>query len=194
MIKGIRIRMAAIAALAFVFNGFSYVHAAEAVAPQGEYRIRAGDKLTISVWREADLQRQVLVQPDGRISFPLAGQVQAQGRTVEEIRGDVTTRLARFIPDLVVTVLLDEIRGTQVYVLGQVNKPNQYVVPGDVDVVQALSLAGGMTPYAAANEIRILRRESGRQVVLDFHYGDVSRGRELQQNILLRDGDIVVVP
>lgn len=175
------------------FSSISDSYSAE-LAAAADYRIRAGDKLTISVWRETDLQRQVLVQPDGRISFPLAGQVQAQGKTVEEIRADVTTRLARFIPDLVVTVLLDEIRGTQVYVLGQVNKANQYVVPGDVDVMQALSLAGGMTPYAAANEIRILRRDAGRQIVLDFHFGDVSRGRGLEQNILLRDGDVVVVP
>lgn len=173
---------------------FSSTYAADAPTTVADYRVRAGDKLTISVWREMDLQRQVLVQPDGRISFPLAGQVQAQGRTVEEIRADVTTRLSRYIPDLVVTVLLDDIRGTQVYVLGQVNKANQYVVPGDVDVMQALSLAGGMTPFAAVNEIRILRRDGGRQVVFDFHYADVSRGKDLQQNILLRDGDVVVVP
>jgi len=159
-----------------------------------DYRVRSNDKLTVAVWKEPELQRQVLVQPDGKISFPLAGQVQAEGRTVEQIRADITTRLAKYIPDLVVTVLVDEIRGTRVYVVGQVNRANQYVVPGDIDVMQALSMAGGMTAFAAVNDIKILRREAGRQQALNFRYGDVARGKDLEQNVLLRDGDVVVVP
>ena len=187
-------RVPAGALLALCMLGATVGQAAETPGGTPEYRVRAGDKLTVSVWKEQELQRQVLVQPDGKISFPLAGQVQAQGKTVEEIRADITTRLARYIPDLVVTVLVDEIRGARVYVLGQVNKANQYVVPDDIDVMQALSMAGGMTAFASPNDIKILRRDGTRQVAFNFRYGDVSRGKDLEQNIVLRDGDVVVVP
>jgi polysaccharide export outer membrane protein len=156
--------------------------------------VQPGDLLQVSVWREQDLDRQVLVRPDGGFSFPLAGDVNANGKTVEQLRGELTDRLARFIPDLFVTVAVLEINGNKVYVIGQVNQPGQFVVNPRVDVMQALSLAGGATAFASPNDIFVLRREGNAQRRLPFNFGDVVRGKNLEQNVILRSGDVVVVP
>lgn len=164
-------------------------------APSEPYTVQAGDLLEISVWKEEDLQRQVLVRPDGGFSFPLAGDVQATGKTVAELRQEIAGKLQKYIPDLVVTVTVTEIRGNKVYVLGQVNNPGEFIVNPRVDVMQALSMAGGTTAFAALNDIKILRRsKDGAQRALSFAYKDVERGRALDQNILLQSGDVVVVP
>jgi polysaccharide export outer membrane protein len=158
------------------------------------YEVQPGDLLQVSVWKEADLSQQVLVRPDGGFSFPLAGDVNANGKTAEELRVELTQRLGKFIPDLFVTVAVQEIRGNKVYVIGQVNRPGEFVVNPRIDVMQALSLAGGTTAFAAPNDIFVLRREGGAQRRLPFNFGDVTRGKSLDQNILLRSGDVVVVP
>jgi polysaccharide export outer membrane protein len=158
------------------------------------YEIQPGDVLQVSVWREEDLDRQVLVRPDGGFSFPLAGDVNAAGKTVEDLRVELTERLARFIPDLFVTVAVLEINGNKIFVIGQVNQPGEFVVNPRVDVMQALSLAGGTTPFASPNDIFVLRRENNTQRTLPFRFDSVVRGRDLDQNIILRSGDVVVVP
>ena len=158
------------------------------------YTINAGDMLEISVWKEEDLQRTVLVRPDGAFSFPLAGEVQAEGRTVSDIADEITDRLERFIPGLVVTVTVSEIGGNKIFVIGQVNRPGEFVVNPRVDVMQALSIAGGATPFAQLYDIKILRRSDGVQTVIRFRYGDVAKGQNLEQNIILEVGDVVVVP
>ena len=158
------------------------------------YRINAGDTLEISVWKEEDLQREVLVRPDGGFSFPLAGEILAEGRTVREIREDLESRLSRFIPDLVSTVTVVAVTGNSIFVIGQVNKPGTFIMNPVLDVMQALSLAGGMTPFASLKNIRILRREDGVQTAIRFDFTDVAEGRSLEQNIQLRSGDVVVVP
>lgn len=158
------------------------------------YEVQPGDLLQVSVWKEADLSQQVLVRPDGGFSFPLAGDVSAIGKTVEELRLELTQRLGKFIPDLFVTVAVQEVRGNKVYVIGQVNRPGEFVVNPRIDVIQALSLAGGTTAFASPNDIFVLRREAGAQRRLPFNFGDVTRGKQLDQNILLRSGDVVVVP
>jgi polysaccharide export outer membrane protein len=158
------------------------------------YQVQPGDMLQVSVWKEADLTQQVLVRPDGGFSFPLAGDVNAIGKTVEDLRVELTQRLSKFVPDLFVTVAVQEIRGNKVYVIGQVNRPGEFIMNPRVDVMQALSLAGGTTAFASANDIFVLRREGGAQRRLPFNFGDVTRGRSLDQNIILRSGDVVVVP
>jgi polysaccharide export outer membrane protein len=158
------------------------------------YRINAGDTLEISVWKEEDLQREVLVRPDGGFSFPLAGEILAEGRTVREIREELESRLARYIPDLVSTVTVVAVTGNSIFVIGQVNKPGTFIMNPVLDVMQALSLAGGMTPFASLKNIRILRREDGVQTAIRFDFTDVAEGRSLEQNIQLRSGDVVVVP
>jgi polysaccharide export outer membrane protein len=159
------------------------------------YTVKPGDTLQVSVWKEPDLQGPVLVRPDGMFSFPLAGQMDARNKTVGELQQELTTKLKKFISDPVVTVSISEIKGNKVYVIGQVQKPGDFVVNPRVDVMQALSMAGGATPFAALGDIMILRRtDTGQQQALPFKYTDVVRGRNLQQNIVLQAGDVVVVP
>lgn len=163
-------------------------------APGGDYAINPGDVLAISVWKEEDLQRQAIVRPDGHFSFPLAGDIRAEGTTVSQVESEITSRLSRFIPDPVVNVAVLEAQGSKVYVIGQVNRPGEFPVNRYVDVVQALAMAGGTTPFAQLNDIKILRREGGTQQAIPFSYGDVAAGRRLQQNIVLEPGDTVLVP
>jgi polysaccharide biosynthesis/export protein len=168
---------------------------APAGAPMEAYTVKPGDVLSIAVWKEPDLQGPVLVRPDGSFSFPLAGQIDARGRTVGELQQTVTDKLKKFISDPVVTVSISEVKGNKVYVLGQVNKPGEFIVNPRVDVMQALSMAGGTTAFASLGEIVILRRsDNGQQQSLPFRYADVARGRNLTQNIMLQAGDVVVVP
>ena len=172
---------------------FSAASAQEAL--NEPYLVHAGDTLEVSVWKEEDLQRQVLVRPDGRISFPLIGDVVAAGRTIDELRQEITDRLVKFVPDLTVTVTIQSFNGNRIYVIGKVNSPGSFVVNPRVDIMQALSLAGGTTAFAALDDIIILRRESnGSQRAISFRYKDVIKGRSLDQNIILHSGDIVVVP
>lgn len=159
-----------------------------------EYRIGPEDVLHISVWKEEDLDRKVLVRPDGGVSFPLAGDIQVSGRTPLEVQDEIRSRLQRYVPDAEVTVSVDEISGYTVFVLGEVDEPGQFTLGRYVDVVQALTLAGGFTPYANSRNIQILRRQDGKEVTFSFDFRSVSRGRELQQNIILQSGDVVVVP
>jgi len=158
------------------------------------YMVKPGDTLEISVWKEPDLQRQVLVRPDGAFSFPLVGEVDARGKTVSELNKTVSDRLTKFISDAVVTISVQEIKGNKIFVLGQVNKPGEFIVNPSVNIMQALSMAGGMTPFAATNDIIVLRGQGTQQKAMAFRYNDVVRGRSLDTNIELLSGDIVVVP
>src|SRR5262245_49168659 len=158
------------------------------------YRVQPGDVLTISVWKERDLQGEILVRPDGGLSFPLAGDVDASGKTTQELADALSTKLKRFIPDPVVTVAVKQIGGNRVYVLGKVNRPGEFSFSKPVDVMQALALAGGATPFAEVNDIRILRRVDGVLKSMPFKYSEVERGKALAQNVVLLSGDTVVVP
>src|SRR5262245_12178058 len=158
------------------------------------YEVQPSDVLQVSVWKEPDLTQQVVVRPDGAFSFPIVGEVNAVGKTVEELRLELVQALRRIIPDVVVTVAVLEIKGNKVYVIGQVKQPGEFIVNPRVDVVQALSLAGGTTEFASPSEIFVLRRDNGQQRRLPFNFTAVLRGRDLDQNVLLRSGDVVVVP
>ena len=158
------------------------------------YRIGPEDILDISVWKEDGLKREVLVRPDGGISFPLLGHVQAAGKTLAELQQEITGRIQQYVPDAVVTVAVLRIASNKIYVIGRVNKPGEYVAGRYLDVLQALSLAGGLTPYAAENDIKVVRKEDGRDIVHTFRYSQVKAGRNLEQNIRLNAGDVVVVP
>jgi len=158
------------------------------------YLIQSGDTLFVSVWKEQDLTGEVLVRPDGALSFPLAGEVEAAGHTVEDIRKTLQSRFAKYIPDPVVTVVVRKADGSRIFVVGKVNRPGDFSLIRSIDVMQALSLAGGVTPYADVNGIRILRRVGSQQQVFRFRYDDVRKGKDLSQNILLHSGDTVVVP
>ena len=158
------------------------------------YGIQPGDILEISAWREPDLQREVLVRPDGGISFPLVGDIKVQGMSISQLTTEITGRLAKFVPDPAVTVSVKQISGNRIYVLGRVNRPGEFSVMRPVSVMQALSMAGGMTPYAERDEVKVLRGSGDSQQSLPFDYSAVERGEALEQNILLQPGDVVVVP
>jgi polysaccharide export outer membrane protein len=158
------------------------------------YLIGPEDVLHISVWKEEELDREVLVRPDGGISFPLAGNMQAAGKTTEELMTEITRRIQRYIPDAVVTVTVSKVSGYDIFVIGKVNKPGQFTLGQYVDVLQALTLAGGLTPFASEDDIRIQRRENGQLKVYPFEYSEIKKGRNLEQNIILNSGDVVVVP
>lgn len=172
----------------------SETFAAEGDNVINEYKVQPGDVLSISVWKEEDLTRQVIVRPDGHISFPLAGEAGAAGHSINDLRQLITERLKKYIPDPVVTVSILQLSGNTVYVIGKVNRPGAFPIVRDVDVMQALSLAGGTSTYASLNNIKILRRENGNLSAIPFEYGDVEKGKHLEQNIILRAGDVVVVP
>jgi polysaccharide export outer membrane protein len=183
-----------VATLIVLAQWLPVIDAAAETAAIDAYLIQPGDVLDISVWKEEDLAKPVLVTPDGGISFPLAGNVQAAGRSAAEIQVEIADRLAKFIPDPVVTVAISQISGNKIYVIGKVTRPGEFVATSYLDVVQALSVAGGMTPYAAANKISILRRTDGKLSSIPFRYGDIEKGENLQQNIILQSGDVVLVP
>ncbi len=158
------------------------------------YRLGAEDVLLVSVWKDEQLTREVVVRPDGMFSFPLVGDIQAEDRTVEAIRDDLVKRLTKYIPNANVSVAVTKIVSYKVYVVGRVNKPGEYLVGHYTDVLQALSLAGGLTPFAAENDIKVMRRVKGMQQSIPFRYGDLRKGKDLEQNIILQRGDVVMVP
>ncbi|MEQ1845368.1 MAG: polysaccharide biosynthesis/export family protein, partial [Nitrospira sp.] len=157
------------------------VHADDAMQPalvsqlDPGYQLGAEDVLLVSVWKDEQLTREVVVRPDGMFSFPLVGDIQAEERTVEDIRGDLVKRLTKYIPNPNVSIAVTKVISYKVYVVGRVNKPGEYVVGHYTDVLQALSLAGGLTPFAAENEIKVMRRVRGEQYAIPFRYGDVRK-------------------
>jgi polysaccharide export outer membrane protein len=168
-------------------------HAQDSVTTAG-YKLQSGDVLTVNVWKETDLKDEVLIRPDGGISFALAGELQAAGRTVADLTKMLEERIRKFIPDAVVTVTVKLATGNRFYVIGKVTHAGDFPLIGSIDVMQALSIAGGATPFADTNGIRVLRRDGTRQSAIRFRYGDVEHGRKLEQNVLLQSGDTVVVP
>jgi polysaccharide export outer membrane protein len=171
---------------------------AGAVQPQvvtADYRLHAGDKLEVGVWKEVEMQKpSIIIRPDGKFSFPLAGDIPAAGKTVADVRQDIETRLKKYIPEPVVTVGVIEVGGNVAYVIGQVAKPGAFVMNPTLNVLQALSLAGGATPFAKLDSIIVIRTDLGGQHTLTFRYAQVSAGKDLTQNVTLESGDVVVVP
>lgn len=180
-----------ILALLFISCAWSVSLSAAELPP---YTVEAGDLLQVSVWKEPDLQLEVLVRPDGGFSMPLIGEVRAMGKTVEALREEIAKRIGAFVPDAVVTVAIHQLSGDKIYVLGKVSRPGEYAVNRYIDVMQALSMAGGTTTFAELNDITILRRDDDGQRAIAFNYDQVSEGKHLEQNIILHSGDVVVVP
>nr|HDN01144.1 polysaccharide export protein [Deltaproteobacteria bacterium] len=164
-------------------------------APVGdEYLIGPTDILEIHIWREPDLSRTIPVRPDGKITLPLLNDVQASGLTPMELKAGIEKGLAKFIESPVVSVAVQEIHSKNIFVLGQVESPGQYPLQQDLTVVQALSLAGGLAEWADQSGIVILRKENGKQRRIKFNYKDVSKGKHLEENIVLKAGDTIIVP
>jgi polysaccharide export outer membrane protein len=158
------------------------------------YLIGPGDVVEISVWKDESLSRELVVPPDGVLSFPLIGDIQTEFMTVDALRKKVSKLLAAYIPDATVTVILRQINSLNAYVIGKVNKPGQYGISLDTTVMQILSIAGGINPFASEDKIHILRRKKNITIKIPFNYGQVLKGNNLEQNIVLQRGDVIVVP
>ena len=164
-------------------------------AAEKGYQINMGDKLKISVWKEEDLNAEVMVSPDGTISFPIVGTVAAAGKTLDGLQLLLTEKLEEFIQGPEVIVSLLTVEGNQIYVIGEVARPGPIVMTKNLKVMQALSLAGGLTPYASRNNIKILRETAeGKSVSIPFEYDDIEDGDNLDSNILLQSEDTIIVP
>jgi len=158
------------------------------------YTIGPGDTLEISVWRDESLSREVIVPPDGVISFPLIHDIDVSGMTVSLLRQTVTQKLSEYVPDATVSIILKTFSSLRGFVIGKVKSPGMYPITLDTNVMQILSMAGGLNPFASESSIHILRQIKGNSVKIPFDYGEVLKGRNLEQNIILQRGDVVVVP
>jgi polysaccharide export outer membrane protein len=169
--------------------------AQEAVSTFGpDYLIGPGDILDISVWKEEALTKAVVVMPDGKISFPLIGEVPAADRTLADLKQELVIRLTKYAPKEEVNLEVKQVNSMLVYVIGRVNQPGRFVLNTNVDVLQALSIAGGLNPFAKRTQIKVFRKEGGKTTILRFNYDEVTDGEKLGQNIILKRGDVVVVP
>lgn len=159
-----------------------------------DYTIGPGDILDISVWKDEALTKSLVVLPDGKISFPLIGQLMVGGKTVAQIKGEIEAKITRYVPDVVLSVDVRQINSMTVYVIGKVNTPGRFVMNGHLNVLQALSSAGGLNPFAKKGQIKVFRQDGDRTVIYPFDYEEVAAGKNLGQNIPLKRGDVIVVP
>lgn len=166
-----------------------------AAAAELPYTIIAGDVLHINVWKEDGMDREVLVLPDGSITFPLVGTFRVQGATPESVQAYIKEKLKELIPDATVTVSVKAASGHTISVVGQVAKPGEFVVGRRMTVLQALSQAGGLTPYASESSIIVVRHTGdGKDLSVPVPYDSLISGKELEKDIALEPGDVVVVP
>ena len=165
-----------------------------ATVPGGNYVIGPGDILEISVWKDEALTKVVTVLPDGKITFPLIGEVVAGGKTVAQLKAELEKKIYRFAPGVDMSLLVQQVNSMLVYVIGRVNNPGRFVLNGNINALQALSMAGGLNPFAKRGSIKIFRETSEGTMILRFDYDEVAKGKNLEQNIRLHRGDVIVVP
>jgi polysaccharide export outer membrane protein len=165
-----------------------------APATTNEYRIGAQDVLQIDVWKEPEITRTIPVRPDGKISLPLLNDVQAAGLTAMQLAGVIREGLTKYLTNPQVTVTVTTINSRRVFLTGEVSRTGALPLLPNMTVLQALSSAGGFTPFAKMKDIYILRIENGQQTKYPFHYRDVVKGKRPEENILLQPNDVIVVP
>ncbi len=185
------------------------VIAGSSLAEAQSYRLKPGDRLEITVFQEPKLNRVVVVAPDGRIAFPLAGHLKAGGNTVEVVESVLKQRLAKsYTTDIDVTVAIVDVKEVPpkpekppaekilpgIFVTGEVAKPGRYEYRHSLNVLQAIALAGGLGPFAADSRIKIRRKEGGAETLYEFDYASFESGEDLSGNMALRNGDVVIVP
>jgi polysaccharide biosynthesis/export protein len=163
-------------------------------AASAQYLIGPNDLLNIFVWKEVDLTQDVTVMPDGRITYPLIGEIEAQGQTVTGLKEKIAEKLKNFISSPEVTVIIKESRSRLIYTIGKLNKPGPFQLQPSMTVLQALSTAGGFTEWADTKSIMIVRRNNNKEVMFRFNYQDFISGKNLEQNIVLESNDTIVVP
>jgi polysaccharide export outer membrane protein len=169
--------------------------AAAGVALPSDYTIGPEDVLGILFWRDTEMSGDVTVRPDGMITLPLLGDLRAVGLTPASLATQVESAAGKLITEPNVNIVVRQINSRKVYITGEVSTPGSYPLTGPRTVMQLIALAGGVSEYADSKNITVMRTdEQGRQQVFRFNYKDVAKGKNLQQNILLKSGDTVVVP
>ncbi len=158
------------------------------------YVVGAEDVIGVLVWREPDMSGDVTVRPDGMITLPLLGDLQAAGRTPEQLADDIKDAAARFVDEPNVSVVVRQVNSRKVFITGEVKQSGSFPLTGPRTVLQLIALAGGLNEYADSDHITVMRTDNGRTRTFKFNYKDVSKGQHLEQNIELMPGDTVVVP
>lgn len=159
-----------------------------------DYLIGPGDLLDISVWKNPELTKQLPVLPDGKIAFPLIGELVVAGKSVAQVTKETEDKLARYMPDPTLSISVTKVNSLLIYVIGKVNGPGMFAFNTNVNVLQALAMAKGLNAFAKKGKIKIFRVKDGETLIFDFEYDEVSEGKNLEQNIQLQRGDIIVVP
>ena len=167
------------------------VRNAEALA---EYIIGPEDVLQVNVWREPELAARVAVRPDGKIDLPLVNDIQASGLTTRQLREAIAAGVKRFVPDPEVTVMVVELRSQTVSIVGSVARPGMYALGGPTPLMELVAKAGGFQDFAKVNKIQIIRQVGDRAFRYFFNYKDYLAGRNFAQNLVLQNGDVVIVP
>jgi polysaccharide export outer membrane protein len=157
-----------------------------------DYRLVPGDKLRIEVYKDAQLSQSLQVRPDGKITLPLLGDLHVAGRTPTELRDQITTQLREYVTNPTVTVIVVETVAPTVYVMGEVNKPGSIAMPGPMNVMEALAMAGGFKDFANTKNIRILRKAGRGVQTIGFNYKDAAKGAA--ETVMLAPGDTIIVP
>jgi polysaccharide export outer membrane protein len=166
------------------------------VGVNSTYLIGPGDMLNISVWKDEALTKDVVVLPDGIISFPLIGLLKAEGKNVAQLKAEITERISQYVTEPVLNVEVKQVNSVIIYVIGRVNSigSGRLVLNANANVLQALAMAGGLNPFAKRNSIKVFRQEGGKTIIFRFHYDDVVEGKRLEENIELKRYDVIVVP
>lgn len=161
-----------------------------------EYILGPGDVVAVDVWHEPEISRTLPIRPDGRLSLPLVGEIQAQGKTAQQLQSEIATRLKKFIDTPTVTVMVTDAESQRFVILGQVLKPGTYPLTHPSTILDAIAMAGGLQPFAHGNKIYLLRKRKsdGVEMRYNFNYKAVSLGVALQENVALQPGDVIVVP
>jgi len=159
-----------------------------------DYIIGPGDLLGISVWRDESLTKTAVVLPDGKIQFPLIGEIVAGGKTILQLKHEFVEKLSSYVIDADISVEVKQSNSLLIYIIGRVNSPGRQILLADTTVLQALAMAGGLNPFAEKDDIKIFRQEKDRTSVYSFRYSQVVSGKYLDDNMFLKRGDVIVVP
>ena len=194
-----RLRRSLILAVLVCASACSWVHGEETAprsvtAVHDEYQVGPDDVLSIVVWKQPDISvAQIPVRPDGRLSLPLVGEIRVRGLTTRQIKEVVTERLKEYVTEPNVTVIVLQVHYPVAYLIGEVNRPGPVPIRQDTTVLQLISMAGGFTNFADRDNVKILRREGGKDYRLKFDYPAVVKGKHPEQNLVVRPGDVILV-
>ena len=168
--------------------------AVTASVPPADYLIGPDDILSVIFWRDKDMTTDVVVRPDGKISLPVLNELQAAGLTPEQLRVAVLEAATKYMENPAVNVVVKQVNSRKVFVTGEVGKPNFYPLSGPMTVIQLLALAGGLNDFAKKSDVAVIRTENGQSKRYRVNYNDIIKGKNMQQNIMLKAGDVVIVP